>query len=371
MSEENVGTEPVRSKKLHSRYQWFDQFRGLIIIFLIISVITWPLTGDITDGDPAWLGIPLLNHGFQYFKGYPALITIIDIGQQIFMFVLGFGAFLAFTSRREKHGAKAAWKHAGIRIGIFYLLSFLASGLIGGDLFSVNHTWNEVLYYGTLANLAIGTFAAYLALFLIPKSADKRMYVCVGILIIHAILYFLPFFKHYGPSAGTWPPDPWSFPWNALNHAAIAIAGTCFSQWYKMDPKDPKVGFKKRILPVSMIAIIVFYCYDWIQAAEHHDATTSLALLAIAASGFLIAVFYGFELLNFRVPVLSEMGKNMLLLFILSLLIDSYVGFLVDDFRDFLVMNPIITMLIIGVLPIAFEAGIAMLLAHKKWIIKV
>ena len=268
MSEENIKVEQERSKKLHPRYQWFDQFRGLIIIFLIISVITWPLTGDITDGDPAWLGIPLLNHGFQYYKGYPALITIIDIGQQIFMFVLGFGAFLAFSSRREKLGVKAAWKHAGIRVGILYVLSFLASGLIGGDLFSANHTWNEVLYYGTLANLAIGTFAAYLAVYLIPKSADKRMYLCIGILIIHAILYFLPFFKHYGPSTGTWPPDPWSFPWNALNHAAIAIAGTCFSQWYKMDPEDPKVGFKKRILPVSMIAIIIFYCYDWIQASR-------------------------------------------------------------------------------------------------------
>ena len=367
MSEEKAETEPKARKP---RYQWFDQFRGLIITFLIISVITWPLTGDISTGNPAWLGPPLLNHGFQYYEGYPSLITIIDIGQQIFMVVLGFGAYMAFSRRREERGAKIAWRHAGIRIGVLYFLAFLVNGLIGGDIFSVNHTWNEVLYYGTLANLAIGTFAAYLAVYLIPKSADKRMYISIAILVVHAILYSLPFFKHYGPSVGTWPLDPWTFPWNALNHAAIAIAGTCFSQWYKMDPKDPKVGFKKRILPVSMMAIVLFYCFDWIQAAEHHDATTSLALLSIAASGFLIAVFYGFEQLNFKVPVLSEMGRNMLLLFILTLLIDYYVGFMAERFRDFLVMNPIVTMLLIGVLPIVFEAGIAMLLARKNWIIK-
>ena len=371
MTEKESMEKSERKEKLHERWEWLDQFRGLIIILLIISVITWQLTGNIITGNPVWIGPPLLNHGFQYYKGYPALITVIDIGQQIFMFVLGLGAYLAFSSRREKRGTKAAWRHAGIRVGILYLLAFLVDGLIGGELSGPNNTWNEVLYYGTFANLAIGTFFAYLLVYLIPKSADKRIYIAIGILILHATLYFLPFFKHYGPSIGDWPPSPWTFPWNAINHAGIAIAGTCFAQWYKLDPQDPKVGFKKRILPAATISIIAFYCWDWIQPAEHHDATTSLALLAIAASGFLIAVFYGFELLKFKVPVLSEMGRNMLFLFIFAFVFDQLAGYLMDTSRDFFAANPLITMLLFGVLPIVVEAGIAMLFARRNWIIKI
>jgi hypothetical protein len=283
------------------------------------------------------------------------------------MFIMGYVAYIAFTSRREKKGVGAAWKHGIIRVAILYTLAFLDDGLIGGLIFGEGIPWDEVLWYGTLANLAIGTFAAYLTTYLMRKEADFRMFICIGIMVVHAILYASGVFDYKGPLEG----GDISFPFNALNHAAIAIAGTCFSQWYKMDPEDPNVGFKKRILPTATIFIIAFYLFDWIQPAEHHDATTSLALFAIAASGFLIAVFYGFEKMQFKVPVLSEMGKNMLLLFIIAFIFDQYVGFLVGDYRDFLVANPVITMVIIGIVPIAVEAGIAMLLAKRKIVIKI
>ena len=85
MSEESIEAEPERKKALHERWQWLDQFRGLKIIFLIISVISWQLSGDPLNLTDRPIGPPLLNHGFQYLDGYPALITIIDIGQQIFI----------------------------------------------------------------------------------------------------------------------------------------------------------------------------------------------------------------------------------------------------------------------------------------------
>ncbi|MHA1195722.1 MAG: hypothetical protein ACTSRH_06990 [Promethearchaeota archaeon] len=366
MSEPKKEEKLERKEPLHVRYDWLDQFRGLVIIFLVISVITWPLTGNIVTGNPPWIGPPLLNHGFQYYKGYPAMITIIDIGQQIFMFVLGYVGYIAFTSRREKKGTWAAWKHGLIRVGILYALALLDDGIIGGLIFKGNFPLDEVLYKGTLANLAIGSFAAYLGTYLIPKSADKRIYLAIGIMITHAILYFLPGFDHYGPVDG-----PLIFPWNAFNHAGIAIAGTCFSQWYKKDPNNPDIGFKKRILPAATLSIILFYCFDWIQPAEHHDATTSLALLSIGVSGFLISIFYSFEKLNFKLPILSEMGRNLLLLFIIAFVFDLYIGFLADHYRTFLVEYPVVTMLICGILPIVIEAGIALLLAKKNIIVKI
>ncbi len=367
MSEQSEETLPEKKEVLHKRYEWLDQFRGLIIIFLIISVITWPLTGDPTGSGDTWIGPPLLNHGFQYLNGWPPIITIIDIGQQIFMFILGFVGYIAFTSRREKKGAKAAWKHGLIRVAVLYALAFIDDGLVGGLISDGNIPWDEVLWYGTLANLAIGTFAAYLFTYLMPKNADRRMIIAVVMMIIHAGLYATGIFDYKGPL----PSGEILFPFNAFNHAAIAIAATCFSQWYKLDPENPKVGFKKRILPAATISIIAFYCLDWVQPAEHHDATTSLALLAIAASGFLIAVFFSFEQLGFKVPVLSEMGRNMLFLFIFAFLFDITIGLFMDSSREFFASNPIITMLLIGVLPILIEAGIAILLAKRNWIIKI
>jgi len=143
MAEEKIDVEREGKKLLHKRYEWLDQFRGLIIIFLIISVITWPLSGNFPGEAP--IGPPLLNHGFQYYDGYPALITIIDIGQQIFMFILGFVAYIAFTSRLKKKGVGAAWKHGIIRVAVLYGLAFLDDGLIGGLLFGDGIPWDEVL----------------------------------------------------------------------------------------------------------------------------------------------------------------------------------------------------------------------------------
>ena len=360
---EDIMEEQPSRKKLHGRYEWLDQFRGLVILFLIISVVTWPLTGT-PSAD--WIGPPLLNHGFQYLDGWPAMITIIDIGQQIFMFLLGFVGFIAFTSRREKKGTWAAWKHGIIRVAILYAIAFIDDGLFGSGFDFTAIPWDDVLYKGTLANLAIGTFVAYLAVYLVPKNADRRMLIALSLLVVNAVLYFFPIFIRQDLPGGTI-----AFPFNVLGHAAVAIFGTCYAQWYRMDPKDPKVGFKKRILPASAILIGVFYCFDWIQPAEHHDVNTSLALFAIAAAGFLIAVFYGFEKLKFKVPVLSEMGRNMLFLFIFAFVWDFYVGFLADDYRAFLLAYPVVTMLLCGVLPIAVSAGIAMLFARFKVIIKI
>jgi hypothetical protein len=364
MSEEKIEVEPKGKKRLHARYEWLDQFRGLIIIFLIISVVTWELSGNFGLSIPP-IGPPLLNHGYKYYNGYPPLITIIDIGQQIFMFVMGFGAYLAFSSRRETKGIGAAWKHGVIRVALLYLLALIDDGILGGLLSDGTIPWDEVLWYGTFANLAIGTFAAYLATYLIPKSADKRILLSIAIMVTHSLLYASGIFDYKGPLSG----GNIIFPFNAFNHAAIAIAATCFSQWFKMDPNDTKIGFKKRILPVSSIAIILFYVVDWIQPAEHHDCTTSLALLAVAVSGFLIAVFFSFEQLKFKVPVLSEMGKNLLVLLIFALVFSVLAELLADNFRDILLAFPVLTMLILGILPIVVEAGIAMLLA--KWDIKI
>ena len=39
-------------KLLHKRYEWLDQFRGLVVWFLILATITWGLSGDWSGGNP-------------------------------------------------------------------------------------------------------------------------------------------------------------------------------------------------------------------------------------------------------------------------------------------------------------------------------
>jgi hypothetical protein len=354
-------------EKLHPRFDWLDQFRGVVVLLLIISTITWPLSANLASGE-ALIGPTFLNHGWRYANYDPAMITIIDIGQQIFMFVMGFVAYIAFSSRLEKKGAKEAWKHGLIRVAILYIIAFLDDGLIGGDLLEGGIGWiSNVLYNGTLANLAIGSLAAMVGVYFI-KDADKRILLGIGIMVFHAIFYEIPVFDTYFSTGGGI-----DFPFNALNHAAIAIIATCFSQWLKMDPDDITFGFKKRILPASSLAFIGCYCVDFLQQAEHHDVTTSLALMAIGTAGFMVAIFYGFEKLNFKVPALSEMGRNLLLLFILSFLFGDQLALLMLNTlgRDFLAANPLISLGLLGILPIAIEAGIAVLLAKKNIIIKI
>ncbi len=329
------------------------------MLFLILSTITWELSGDWSGKNPI-LGPTFLNHGFCYYDGYPAIITIIDIGQQIFMFVLGFVAYLAFKGRLEKLSPRAAWKHGLTRVGVLYVLAFFDDGVLHFFMEGFFGT-RDVIYNGTFANLAIGSLAAYLGVYLI-KGANKRVLLSIALMICHSIFYALPGFKHYHTQTGI------LFPFNAVNHAAIAIMGTCFGQWYRMNVENPSAVFKQKILPISTLCFIACYLLDWVQPAEHHDVTTSLALMAMGRAGFVMTLFYGFEQLEFKIPLLSEFGKNMLLMFILTPVLQIYIGLFS---KKFLAANPALALLFVGVLPIIVLAGLAVILDRKKIIIKI
>ena len=82
--------------------------------------------------------------------------------------------------------------------------------------------------------------------------------------------------------------------------------------------------------------------------------------MAIGRAGFTMALFYGFEQLKFkgpgRFPLLSEFGKNMLLMFILTPVVQIYMGLFS---KNFLAANPLVTLLLVGILPIISLAGLA------------
>ena len=354
-----TGDSPSRT---HERYDWLDQSRGIVSLLYIFAVTTYPISGDPILGiDP--LGPTFLNHGYKYFKGPVPLITIIDVGQQIFMFVMGFAAYLAFTSRWSKKGGRAALLYGVRRVGLLFFLSFLEACVEFPGRHEIR--WNEVLWEGTLAKLGIGALAAYATIALI-RDANRRFLFGLGVLAVHAVLYALPWFDHYGYANDL--PATIKFPFGAVNLAAVAVIATCFAQWVWTHPEGFAVAFRQRIAPTSFYALGACYCMNWVQPAHHHDVTAALALFAVGISGLMLTMCFGFGELGIRFPLLTPLGKNLLLTFVLAaVVVDMYIG-LYD--REFLAQSPFLTLLLVGVLPATILAAVAVFFDRRNIILR-
>ena len=347
----------------HARYEWLDQARGIVGLFYVLSIITTSVDGDIlrklVPYHPTYL-----NHGYAYYKGDPSIITLIDVGQLMFMFIMGFVAYIAFSSRLEKRGAASAWLYALRRFAGLYGLSILSATLLpvlkGGQA-----NWNEALYDGVLSRLAIGGLAAYTALDFV-RNAARRGGGGLGLLAFRGFLFASYYFDRY----------PWiddmlqrpKFPFGAFNLAAIAILGSAFGQWFAMRPGDPGAGIRERILPVATWCFAAAYCVEWIQPSEHHDVTTALALLSIGLTGYLVMASYAMGTLGIVVPALRAIGKNLLLVFIVTGEgIDMYLGAIANSAVE---MNPYAVMLFVGVLPVVATTYMALFLEKRNIVVR-
>ena len=233
------------------------------------------------------------------------------------------------------------------------ILLSIIFGLAFGNLFGgMKWGWFGIFWHGTLPNLAWGSISAVLILKLTKESPDKRLIIAILILITHFIEYF-------------------KVPYNTINHIAISIIGTCTYQWWVWKSDDnQEFGIKKRVLPVATLSFVFCYLIDFIQPAEHRDVTMALALMAIGTSQFVMFIFYIFERIGFKVPMLSELGKNLLLMFILLLFVTEVYLKLPWLSHEILAANPIWAMIGAGVIPILVLYAIAWLLAKKNIIIK-
>ncbi len=346
------------STVLHQRYEWLDQARGLVVLLLIVSMPTSEYAGDIVTGDPP-LAPPMLNHGYEYYDGTPAIITFIDIGQALFMLVMGFVGYTAFTSRWRKRGGRSAFWYAVRRVVALYALAFLDCVALN-YLSSGDPKWADFFYNGTFAMIALGALCAFVLIVLIP-NADRRIGVSVALILFHSLLYAFPLFDHH-----TWDDNILGlprFPFGTLGMCAVAIAGSCFGQWHAMDPKDPAVGFRKRIVPVSTAAFVAAYCMDWVQPAQHHDANAALQLQALYMGGFMLMIFFAFGQVGFRFPLLSSLGKNLLLMFALGGL---FVGIYLDQLpKAFLQQSPYLAVTLAGIVPIVTLSCVAVFLEKR------
>ena len=377
MTEENTKNEdPEETRQLqqtrgihrstHPRYDWLDQFRGMVIVFLLIASLTWEFSSTNFSIAPP-LGPTWLNHGWKYYEQQPAIITIVDLGSQIFMFMLGISMGLSFRSKVEKKGTGYAWLTVLHRVLSFFWISQVISvdfdfpllkiialivwfvititaavfrnikkfkdtiytplfgaiwALISIILWCVQARLPNVIGSGyfwgaffneAMAHLAWGTLIAAIFVWLVKKP-DYRIIASIIIYIAHAIMWEFEGAINTAVRA-FWP--QWDIPFDVLGMGAIAIAASCVWDWMNMDPTDQKVGMRKRVIPLLFISGVLHFIIDFFQTAEHHGINLSIGLLAFAFCCLLVVAFFSLEnYFKFKVPFLTHLGRNALFLFL-------------------------------------------------------
>ncbi|MHA1718785.1 MAG: hypothetical protein ACTSXK_04605, partial [Promethearchaeota archaeon] len=345
-----------KEKKKRIRFEWLDQFRGLVIILFIVQTCAWLFSGDPANGVMPLMA-PALNHGWKYANYARPLITLIDLGQQIFIFLVGFMQAFAVLKRKEKGFTDGKiWLHILKRFVLVMVLSVIHG--LAGDSFNSYF----IIAHGTLANIAWAGLAAGIAALYI-KDPKYRLISGLGVMLIHSILYMIP-------SLIAWEAGSWRFPFLTINHIAIGLIASAYTLWF-LTPKGEinEEGIKKNVLPVTIAFVISSYLLDFIQWSDHHYVTTPLAMMAIALSAFSLYAFYHFDLDGFHIPGLTAFGKNMLMVFLLSMVINELVYF--GLIKNLLGLNGIIDMFLLGIVPILLIWIFAKILEKLNWIIKI
>lgn len=334
------------------RFNWLDQFRGLVIVLFIIQTLAWKFAGNPSIGIyPVFA--PHLNHGYKYINiaEMPPIITLIDVGQQIFIFLVGYmAAFSVIKLRANGKTDKEVWIRIIRRFIAILLLNVVHMVVQGADDVA------SFIFDSTLGMIAwAGLIAAISTVFIV--KADFRFLLGIIPLTIQFILSFVAEI-----------PDMWS---ELLAHISIGIIATAYTGWMlKGDGSVDDTHFKDRVLPITFSMFTVMYLIEFVQWADHHGATVPLAAMAIGLSGIAVYIFYKIEQDGYQIPMLTTFGKNLLMMFLLEMVVIELVYidlFLVDYVR----INPWLDMILAGIVPILILWILAKILEKKKWYLRV
>ncbi len=326
--------KPKERQARHARYEFIDQFRGLCVLFLTFAWVTIALGGGKLT--PA-----ILTHGYLFYsESYtdPAAIwnwlhvgngeyTWIDLGSSLFMLLLGVSTPISLRGRATKQGTSYAVARLFLRYGFFVAIQvFLNLFTPVPSMF----TYRGILlgHHEFMTRLGIGAVAAGVAVLLV-KRPDRRILISVALLSTHALLYMLPCLELFHDGSDqislTWMGDGQFFdyymiPFEAISFSALAIAGTCFWDWLNEGGNAP-LAIKHRILPAAVYSWIACFVAMWFVPPVHFDLTVSQDLLALGMGYFMLMFFFAAEqFFKYKIPYLTALGRNALILYILGML---------------------------------------------------
>lgn len=353
------------SPGLPGRIDWLDQARGVIVLFLVVTMSASALTGG--KRLRPILAPTFLTHGSQYANVEPRMITVVDHGAQMLLFLMGFTAWAAFT-RRHRVSSGNAWRYV-----IRRSMLLLAVGMV---LVAVRewrgvgpYNWPEALYEGTFGKLAIATVVSSLVIRLAPLPRT-RLFTAAGLMLMHIVLWDQ--IELTVEVRDSWLGQS-KLPWGALNSIAVAIAATAFGQWVFEDTESVDDAMRTRLFPGLIWTFVAFYITSWQQHAVSFELTTSHALGGICLSLLLLIGMYAFGQLGMRFPVLSPLGRNLFLMFLIGGIgTVLYAEWLVTLFdRETLAAWPSLRLLLFGIAPYVVTIGLGVFLDRKQIYVRI
>ncbi len=258
-----------------------DQFRGFAILLMVLA----DYFNNIST-IPAWL-----KHAPDI--GY----TVIDLVAPLFVFAIGLTYGMSFRRRFDRDGAWRTYNHFLSRNLALIGLGFLIT--LGGVL---TNNYPPTTNWGLLQ--ALGA-AGLITLPFIQVNARYRWIIGLVILVSYQLLlnqYWLDQVinaVHNGPQG-------------ALSWGGMLIIATSLGDLYQ------QVDKRRLVFYLSLVLVIFAVLLAFIVPLSKHRASASYVLLSLGLSGL---IFYGFHFLDirfsFKFPILTEWGKNPLLLYIL------------------------------------------------------
>ena len=316
---------------------------------------------------------PILDHGWQLIDNRGPwnwldmenqFYTIIDLGSSLFMFILGVTIPISIKNTQKRFGTAGAIERLSIRVGAFIGLQAVI------DLFDVNYRGLLLGQNSVLSALGLGTLTGSLAVLLV-KNPDRRVLIAIGLMCLHGTLYLIPglaVFRHNSSTSIPWMGpgtffDEYMIPFEMMSFGAISIMGTCFWDWFNKE--NPVESIKKRHLPVAIYSLVFCFVIMWFIPFEHHDLSVSQDLLAISSGYFLLVLFFCMEtVFKFKLPLLTPMGRNALILYAVGIIPGTLFGEL--GLFDLLSSQVAWIGLVLCILSIALVGIVGWILDKKK-----
>jgi len=224
-------------------------------------------------------------------------LTVIDLVAPLFIFAVGLTYGISFRRRLARSGAWQTTvdfvrRYAAL-IGIGFLLTLL------GDLTGV---YASTVNWGLLQ--AIGA-AGLVTLVVIELRWQWRL--AAGLALLAAYQVLLDRF---------WLQDVLDAihggPWAALAWGSLLILATVLADFYH------DRGLRKLYLWASLLFVMAGIGLAWLLPVSKNRVSASYVLLSVGISALVFGLFHLFESRwRLRLPVLSEWGRNALLLYLL------------------------------------------------------
>jgi predicted acyltransferase len=268
------------------RIEAIDQFRGFAILLMILANYL-----NNVRIIPGWL-----KHAEGI--GY----TVIDLIAPMFIFAIGLTVGPSFHRRLDRDGAWLTYQHFIVRnlalLGLGYLIT-LVWEISGIDPPTVN--------WGLLQTLGA---ASLIALPFIVLPAGWRWGIGIGLMAGYQLL-LNSFWSELVPTA------PHNGPWGALSWGAMLILSTALAELYH-DECSPRWYLPAASAGLVVIGLIASF---WIPLSKHL-VSASYVLLSLGLSGMTFTLFVIIEKKwSYQFPILSDWGRNPLLLYLLHYLI--------------------------------------------------